>query len=80
MFEETEMLLHDAAARVAMGELVGGDEGRALVAKARGVFEHQGIVDRRKMRGCSPRGSRGTAGSSVRSRSTTRGPARARAM
>jgi hypothetical protein len=41
--EETEMLLHAAAARRALGALLGGDMGRDLVRRADEAMEAQGV-------------------------------------
>jgi serine/threonine protein kinase len=48
-FTEMEMQLFAAATNMTLGELVGGDEGRAMRVKARAHFEKEGIVDRPRM-------------------------------
>jgi eukaryotic-like serine/threonine-protein kinase len=40
---ETEMAMHACAARHRLGELLGGDEGRALVESARETLTSEGI-------------------------------------
>jgi hypothetical protein len=43
-FDAVDMVMHAAVTRWRLGELVGGDEGRALVAQARAVLAAEGIV------------------------------------
>ena len=48
-FESLEMRLHAAAARRRLGQLVGGDEGRTLVAQADSWMTGQGIRNPTRM-------------------------------
>jgi hypothetical protein len=48
-FEATDMALYLAAARRRMGELVGGDEGRAQVEEATEWMMEQGVVNPDRM-------------------------------
>jgi len=43
-FDAVDMMAHAAVARWRLGELVGGDEGRALVDRARAALTAEGIV------------------------------------
>lgn len=43
-FETADMQLHAAAAKLAVGSIIGGDEGRALVAQGTRALTDQGVV------------------------------------
>ena len=48
-FDQVDMSLHAAVARRRLGELLGGDAGRALVAQADSWMASQGIVNSSRM-------------------------------
>jgi hypothetical protein len=48
-FDQVDMPLYAAAARRRLGELLGGDTGRDLVAQANSWMASQGVVDASRM-------------------------------